>query len=52
MDEAFHPAFQLKNLVLGVRGGAGENLDEAGKPFAGHAADTLTKRLHKSTARD
>jgi hypothetical protein len=50
MHEALQPAFELKNLVR-VRDGAGEDFDEPGKPFAGHGADTLTKRADKSTAR-
>jgi hypothetical protein len=50
MHEPLQPAIKLKNLVR-IGDSAGEDGDEAGKPFAGHVADTLTKRQDKSTVR-
>ena len=39
------------NLDAGNDAGTGDDFEEAGKPFAGHVADTLTKRAGKSPAR-
>lgn len=50
MHEAFEPAFEQENFIFGAAGGTGKDFNEAGKPFAGHGADTLTKCAAKSTA--
>jgi hypothetical protein len=49
MGKPFEPALKLEQFLADTGVGASENFNQAGKPFAEHAAVTLTKPPGKST---